>query len=586
MAAGVQDGAGCHGNPQTQQPLLEHRPPAPEPSRAQDRRTTSGSEAGPASLPPLLLGDPPDPAVPPTPDVDLLLECSFSYLQDGPRTRPPARPAAQWGGRRGDAAPPCGREDPLFHSTVSTLDPEASDEEEDIYRCSGAPPGGEPGYCRPGGSPGRPAEEDQRSPKGDQLAECWMGYPGPGCGILSLHVTDRYVGVWTSKGSVAASARRGSRWQRFEDNITRWRCPLGGLLWKVEQKTMTAYACGKVSIKGKRHWYKALELTASVALSNNAAWILRTNGDLYLQTGLSAGAPCARCVKGGAEQLLLRGGQLEERQDQRGAGGPLMCVSLAQRGGLGAGRQRGSVVQDRGLPRQPPGGDHHWWQISITDYVVFDQGSLFQTLLSGTPTALPRDRTPVERVAGALRVAFLSQQAQCHQLVSANPVCLDRLGAQPTPRRQGQPRGVSRGTSSMLLGCNLEPSGRTLFPGEPSPHHWTFITTSVLPYTAPVELSQLSACVDALWGLDTHGYVHIRTLSPTCPIGHALGAPGPQPARADVRRHRVRAGRQTVWPWTPGDGHYFSGRDATSEPQHDATCLDLLEPPYRYTTQH
>ena len=34
-----------------------------------------------------------------------------------------------------------------------------------------------------------------------------------------------------------------------------------------------------------------------------------------------------------------------------------------------------------------------------------------------------------------------------------------------------------------------------------------------------VELSQLSACGDALWGLDTHGYVHIRTLSPTCPIG-------------------------------------------------------------------
>ena len=39
------------------------------------------SEAGPLSLPPLLLEDPPDPAVPPTPDVDLLLECSFSYLQ-------------------------------------------------------------------------------------------------------------------------------------------------------------------------------------------------------------------------------------------------------------------------------------------------------------------------------------------------------------------------------------------------------------------------------------------------------------------------------------------------------------------------
>lgn len=48
---------------------------------------------------------------------------------------------------------------------------------------------------------------------------------------------------------------------------------------------MTAYACGKVTIKGKRHWYKALTETACVALSEDTAWIIRTNGDLYLQTG-------------------------------------------------------------------------------------------------------------------------------------------------------------------------------------------------------------------------------------------------------------------------------------------------------------
>lgn len=34
-----------------------------------------------------------------------------------------------------------------------------------------------------------------------------------------------------------------------------------------------------------------------------------------------------------------------------------------------------------------------------------------------------------------------------------------------------------------------------------------------------VELTHLSACRDALWGLDTHGRVSIRTLSPSCPIG-------------------------------------------------------------------
>lgn len=34
-----------------------------------------------------------------------------------------------------------------------------------------------------------------------------------------------------------------------------------------------------------------------------------------------------------------------------------------------------------------------------------------------------------------------------------------------------------------------------------------------------VELAQLSACRDALWGLDTHSRVCIRTLSPSCPTG-------------------------------------------------------------------
>lgn len=61
--------------------------------------------------------------------------------------------------------------------------------------------------------------------------------------------------------------------------------PSGNLLWKVEQKSMTAFACAKVSVKGKRHWYKAVEQTGFVALSDDSAWIIRTNGDLYLQTG-------------------------------------------------------------------------------------------------------------------------------------------------------------------------------------------------------------------------------------------------------------------------------------------------------------
>lgn len=36
---------------------------------------------------------------------------------------------------------------------------------------------------------------------------------------------------------------------------------------------------------------------------------------------------------------------------------------------------------------------------------------------------------------------------------------------------------------------------------------------------AQMELTHLAACCDALWALDTHGRVSIRTLSPSCPFG-------------------------------------------------------------------
>lgn len=77
----------------------------------------------------------------------------------------------------------------------------------------------------------------------------------------------------------------------------------GALLWKIEQKSNRAFACGKVTIKGKRHWYEALPQAVFVALSDDTAWIIRTNGDLYLQTGNGGGPPAP--VGGGGNCFLL-----------------------------------------------------------------------------------------------------------------------------------------------------------------------------------------------------------------------------------------------------------------------------------------
>lgn len=52
-------------------------------------------------------------------------------------------------------------------------------------------------------------------------------------------------------------------------------------------------------------------------------------------------------------------------------------------------------------------------QVSVTDYVVFDQCSLFQTVIRATHSVATAAQAPVEKVADRLRTAFWSQQLQC-----------------------------------------------------------------------------------------------------------------------------------------------------------------------------
>lgn len=560
--------------------------------------------------------------VPPTPDVDLLLECTFSYMhtteEDGGQEQQPMEeqedeflspligPEEQEQEvEEDDLALPAGLADQMFYSTVSSLDRKpsmSSDEEGDIY-CHSLPPAGSGADTR--SCPSNQTEkttdrqmdqeaQDRDRHKPDQLAESWMGYSGPGCGILSLQVTERYVWCLDFKGGLFCSVlpETGLNWQRFEDNVHQMALsPSGNLLWKVEQKSMTAFACAKVSVKGKRHWYKAVEQTAFVALSDDSAWIIRTNGDLYLQTGLSVERPCARSVKVDTpcvfSQVCVRGGVVWALSEHKALfyreglnsycsegdgwkydtvseaqGLDLMCVALGDGGTAWALDASGSLWFRTGIcSSRPHGDDDHWWQISISDYVVFDQGSLFQTLLQATQSVATVTRAPVERV-----VAFLSQYSQCQpSLVSANS-----SGVWVASGRNQL--HLARGSLVGTFWQNVVPRGTV------SATRWTFITSSAVPHregtflwlaqsrkdlfcvwdqdgelrpsSVPlppeVELTHLSACRDALWGLDSHGRVSIRTLSASCPTGlHWTQLDLSQ--LGGVRLVSVSCGSQNVW---------------------------------------
>ncbi|XP_017293169.1 tectonin beta-propeller repeat-containing protein 2 [Kryptolebias marmoratus] len=548
-----------------------------------------------------------EPAGLPTPDVDQLLECSFSYMkkseEDEEQEEEFLSPLAEIRKEMEDhLAPPAGLADQMFYSTVSNLDKNpsvSSDDDDDIY-CPSLPSGGNAASC-PSHETEKTAERqtdldaqnrDRLRPY--QLAESWMGYSGPGCGILSLQVTDRHVWCLDFKGGLFCSPlpETGLSWQHFEDNVHQVALsPSGNLLWKVEQKSMTAFACAKVSVRGKRHWYKAVEQTAFVALSDDSAWIIRTNGDLYLQTGLSVERPCARSVKVESpcvfSQVCVRGGVLWALSEHKALfyreglnsycsegegwkydtvseaqGLEMICVSLGDGGTAWALDASGSLWFRTGIcSSRPQGNDNHWWQISISDYVVFDQGSFFQTLLQATQSIATVTRAPMDRV-----VAFLSQYSQCQpSLVSANASGVWVASGQNQVH-------LARGSLVGTFWQNVVPRGTV------SATRWTFITSSPVCHgegtflwlaqsrkdlfcvrdldgelrpssvslPPELELTHLSACHDALWGLDSHGRVSIRSLSSSCPIG-LHWTPLDLSQLGSVRLVSVSCGSQNVW---------------------------------------
>ncbi|XP_057638954.1 tectonin beta-propeller repeat-containing protein 2 isoform X3 [Chionomys nivalis] len=391
----------------------------------------------------------------------------------------------------------------------------------------------------------QPGTDDTTLLKTDQFAESWMGYSGPGYGILSLAVSEKFIWCLDYKGGLFCSALPGAglRWQRFEDAVQQVAVsPSGALLWKIEQKSNRAFACGKVTIKGKRHWYEALPQAVFVALSDDTAWIIRTNGDLYLQTGLSVDRPCARAVRvdcpyplsqitarnnvvwalteqrallyrEGVSSFCPEGEQwkcdiVSERQTLEP-----VCITLGDQHTLWALDIHGKLWFRTGvIPKKPQGDDDHWWQVSITDYVVFDQCSLFQTIMHATHSVATAAQAPVEKVADKLRMAFWSQQLQCQPSL---------LGVNNSGVWISSGKNEFHVAKGSLIGTywnNVVPRGTA------SATKWAFVLASPAPtQDGTVKLTSLACGNQHIWACDSKGGVYFRV--GTQPLNPSLMLP-------------------------------------------------------------
>ncbi|XP_004698847.2 tectonin beta-propeller repeat-containing protein 2 [Echinops telfairi] len=545
-----------------------------------------------------------------------------------------------WGSRGGELEPAVSAAATSVHGPAlrqpSREQVSSSSDEEDIYAHGLPSPSSEAGAAELGGSRslldlGRPAADTAGLLKADQFAESWMGYSGPGYGILSLAVSEKYLWCLDYRGGLFCSALPGAglRWQKFEDAVQQVAVsPSGALLWKIEQKSNRAFACGKVTIKGKRHWYEALPQTVFVALSEDTAWAVRTNGDLYLQTGLSVDRPCARAMKVDCpyplSQITARSSVVwaltEQRSllyregvssfcpegeqwkcdiiSERQALEPV-CIALGDQQTLWALDTHGNLWFRTGVvPKKPQGDDNHWWQVSITDYVVFDQGSLFQTIVHATHSVATAAQAPVEKVADKLRMAFWSQQLQCQPSLLGINACGVWLssGRNELHVAKGSlvgtywsnvvPRGTASATKWAFVLASAAPSkeGSSLWLCQSSEDLCRASTQSAQarPCTVQLppeaEMKAYAACQDALWALDSLGQVFIRTLSRSCPTGmhwtrldlSQLGA---------VKLTSLACGNQHIWACDSRGHVYFRVGTQPLNPSLMLPAWIAIEPP-------
>ncbi|XP_077632608.1 tectonin beta-propeller repeat-containing protein 2 isoform X1 [Crocuta crocuta] len=511
-----------------------------------------------------------------------------------------------------------------------------SSDEEDIYAQGLPSSSSETSVTELGGSRSlqdlsQPGAEDPGLLKSDQFAESWMGYSGPGCGILSLAVSDKYLWCLDYKGGLFCSAlpSAGLRWQKFEDSVQQVAVsPSGALLWKIEQKSNRAFACGKVTIKGKRHWYEALPQAVFVALSDDTAWIIRTNGDVYLQTGLSVDRPCARAVKVDCpyplSQITARSSVVWALTEQRAllfregvssfcpegeqwtcdivserqALEPV-CVTLGDQQTLWALDIRGNLWFRTGIvSKKPQGDDDHWWQVSVTDYVVFDQCSLFQTIIHATHSVATAAQVPVEKVADKLRTAFWSQQLQCQPSLlgvnnsgvwissGKNEFHVAKGSLVGTYWNNVVPRGTASATKWAFVLASTAPTkeGSSLWLCQSSKDLCSVSAQnaqsrpSTVQLPPDAEMRAYAACQDALWALDGLGQVFIRTLSKSCPTGLHwtrldLSQLGP------IKLTSLACGNQHIWACDSRGGVYFRVGTQPLNPSLMLPAWISIEPP-------
>lgn len=378
-----------------------------------------------------------------------------------------------------------------------------------------------------------------------------------GGNINSLAISNSHVWVADKSCNVYYSGLLGDRlkWQKIKDPGHQIAVSRSGfIMWRLYKGTV--YAGTKIT---SRHpegmkWVEAVRSVQFVAVDNNCAWYIKTNGEVMVQSALSKDRPCFKSHSvPGEESLRFRQvacqdhvvwgvtdecklmyrqgisevcpeGKVWLPNEQVGEDTLFSCVSLGDKE-VGWGIDiLGRIWFTTGVNKDTPMGQECWWQVPVSEILVHDETAMDALRSLASKFDPEKLATLLSTQRGGLIATGEGGVWVCPEFKNTLQICrgcieghswqeVDMAGFTSSIAWKILSASVSEHKNG-LVWC-VQPNG-DVFTVCPS----TGSTQSVENPSPRYRLVVISACPDAVWGLAENGDVFIRGgVRPDCPRG-------------------------------------------------------------------
>ncbi|XP_022096649.1 tectonin beta-propeller repeat-containing protein 2-like [Acanthaster planci] len=395
-----------------------------------------------------------------------------------------------------------------------------------------------------------------------RFAGSWMQCSTPGY-IMQLVVSDKHVWCVDNRDKVYHSlvSNVTIKWNKLKDSAMQIASsPNGNIVWRLHRKSGTAFACAPISPLSPigTKWYEASKGAIHICLDENMAWVVKTNGDIYVHKGISRDLPLTREERvnsnayvvqiaanrgvvwaiGSNKKVMYRSDisrtvpEGKNWMDLDGDDLKLRFVSVALDS-----RNIGWGIDDDGLvwfrtgvtPGFPRGDDKKWWQVPMGEYLMQDPNALKMLLnIAGNNATVDRMTTWLKRQY--YRATHIAASASsvwvCGSYHYKSSLHVSKGNLLGSLWENGCPVGLPLsavwvsvsstgvyGPSGMIWAA-LKSGEVFCFPPD------TRKPLQVDPPRAGVIFKHLSATSDTMWALQEDGDIYVRKqISQRCPQG-------------------------------------------------------------------